>query len=379
MSAPARDPLPDALRALALVGVLVVNASGYLWAPWGPLLGWPQPADSVLALGVMGGVAALLQGKAYPLLALLFGAGLALAWRERTADTLARARQRRNRLLVLGLLHGTLLYFGDILTLYALTMPFVWRHVREPWRTLRPRLWRALGWAVLATMALLAMAGSPQLLARDALPPLPDLGDARAPGDLARATDVVRFVGQNASAFWSAGLVGILFGFPVVRLCMLAGVAVVRLRWLTHRRWLRQRRWWSRSGLWLALAANVGYAVLVVRAAQRGTPVAGWIEVGATFISLPLSLSLLALAAQLAPPGRRAWCDALAPLGRRTLSLYLAHALWCVVLYTDVGLGWRPGTAGVFAASLGLWLAAAAAVRLWPGAWPLEAWMGRRT
>ena len=48
-SGPNRQPLPDALRALALVAVLVVNTVGYAIAPVGPHLGLRLPPDSAWA------------------------------------------------------------------------------------------------------------------------------------------------------------------------------------------------------------------------------------------------------------------------------------------------------------------------------------------
>ena len=87
-----RDPLLDALRALAMVGVLVVNAISYTVGPWGAPLGEADPA-SMLSLGLQSLTALLLHGKAYPLLAFLFGAGLVLASRRATLQ------DRRRRLL----------------------------------------------------------------------------------------------------------------------------------------------------------------------------------------------------------------------------------------------------------------------------------------
>jgi hypothetical protein len=54
-------------------------AAGYLVAPWGALLGERSPADSGWALATQGFIAAVLQGKGYPMLAFLFGMGLVLA------------------------------------------------------------------------------------------------------------------------------------------------------------------------------------------------------------------------------------------------------------------------------------------------------------
>jgi uncharacterized protein len=108
-----RQPLPDALRALALVTVLVVNTLGYAIAPVGPQLGLRLPADSAWAAATQGVVAGLLQGKGYTMLAFVFGMGLWLATRQRSrTDALRRGVVRQRRMLVLGVLHGAFVYRG---------------------------------------------------------------------------------------------------------------------------------------------------------------------------------------------------------------------------------------------------------------------------
>ncbi len=74
-----RVPFPDALRALALLDVLLINAAGYLSGPLGPVLG-EQVADSGgEALALQGFYAFGVQGKALPILAFQFGMELVMA------------------------------------------------------------------------------------------------------------------------------------------------------------------------------------------------------------------------------------------------------------------------------------------------------------
>src|SRR5262249_53387476 len=89
-----REPLIDALRMLAMVGVFTVNAMSYASGPYGSLLGQPQPAGSFAALAAYLGVAAVFQAKAYPLLALLFGYSFALSMRARAAAAVPHRRLR---------------------------------------------------------------------------------------------------------------------------------------------------------------------------------------------------------------------------------------------------------------------------------------------
>jgi uncharacterized protein len=364
-----REPLPDALRALALAGVLIVNGFGYRDVPEGRLLGAVQPADSLWAYAVTALVAAFVQGKAYPLLSLLFGMGIAYAMRGRPLDAARQAAHRRGwRLLLVGVLHGLLIYFGDILTLYALCALLVARHARESWQRFGRRLRRAVVWALLAVAAAGAFA---------AWTPLD--GALRGP-TLGTVGSYVEFIGLNAPTFVVAQAFGLIFALPLVRLGMLAGIAAARLRLLTHPRWRRPvgaalRRW-----LAPLLVANIAYGASYAALPDRGR--AGtlvWLlEVVGPLWSIPLALCYAALAALVWHRGRRAWALWLAPLGQHTLTVYVGASLLMLCLLSGVGMGWRPTTAGWVGSALALWVLLAVASRRWRGRWPLEAWMARR-
>ena len=85
---------------------------------------------------------------------------------------------------------------------------------------------------------------------------------------------------------------------------------------------------------------------------------------------------MLALAAR---GGQATWCRWLAPLGQRTLTLYVGHGLLCVALFTGVGMGLQPDTAGMATFAVVLWCLALVAARASGSRrWPLEAWIARR-
>lgn len=369
-----RQPLPDALRALAMIAVLTVNAMGYLVAPWGALLGARSPPDSSLALAIQGLVAAVLQGKGYPMLAFLFGMGLSLALRGRPAPLAhQRAIARQKKLLKLGLLHGVFVYFGDILTMYALIGWRLLAHVRAPWPVLRRRLRRALGWAlgaaVVSIVLMLLLFGRLASTGEAAMQADPTLGQSHR---------LLDFWWLNASAYAVMQIGGLLLLWPVLRLCMLCGVAAARLRLLTHRRWRRGLR----RGLWrwappvVLLNASYGMAyVSVVEGSQR----AFWVEFLGNLLGPPLAAVYVLVLALLAHGGQAAWCHWLAPLGRRTLSLYVGHSLLCAGLFSGLGLGLHPGTRDMALFALLWWCLALLAARASAGRrWPLEAWMARR-
>lgn len=374
LAPPARAPLLDALRALALLSVLVVNAAGYLVAPWGALLGERSPPGSALASTVQALVAALLQGKGYPMLAFLFGMGLWLAQRRRAAS-LARQRgvARQKKLLRLGVLHGMLVYFGDILTMYALVGWNLLAHVREPWRSLRRRLRRALGWALgvtLVSVVLTAWIAAPGGWA--------DPATLATDPTLAAAAHWRDFWWTNAGAYLTLQIGALLMLWPVLRLCMLCGVAAARLRLLTHRRWRQQLKRWTARAAAPLLLLNLGYGLAYIHVTTDSAR-ALWLDWMGTLIGPPLAALYVVALAMAARGGVAAWCRALAPLGQRTLTLYVGHSLLCLALFSGVGLGWRPGTVGMAAFAVALWAAALVAARA-SGAWrwPLEAWLARR-
>jgi uncharacterized protein len=112
----------DALRGLALLGVLLVNVHGDFRVSLGERIltfhtnpGWADRATDVL-------VAGLLEFKAFALFSLLFGVGLAVFAERAAARGVDVTRFLVRRLLVLlalGLCHLLLIWNGDILTLYA--------------------------------------------------------------------------------------------------------------------------------------------------------------------------------------------------------------------------------------------------------------------
>ena len=357
-----------------MLAVLAVNAAGYLVAPWGALLGQRSPVDSGPAIAVQGLIAALLQGKGYPMLAFLFGMGLVLAARGSGGRRASQSGIRRQkRLLRLGLLHGVFVYFGDILTMYALVGWRLIAGLHAPWRSLRQQLWRAWWWAL--GVSALSIAVTVLFAARAGLA---SLGPAEAEPTLAQAQGWIAFWQVNAGTYLVAQIGALLLFWPVLRLCMLCGVAAARLRLLTHRRW-RPVLWrWTLRLAPPALLLNLGYGVAYVDAAG-GRERLFLVEAIGGLIGPPLAGVYVLGLALAARGGQAAWCRWLAPLGQRTLTLYVGHSLLCVGLFAGVGLALQPGTVGMATFSVGLWCLALVAARA-SGArrWPLEAWVARR-
>lgn len=343
----------DALRALALLPVVVVNFAGYATLPWAGPLARPGPDEGLLAWGLTVLVLALLQGKGITLLMLLFG--YSLLWG-------GAATQRLRRLLGLGLLHGSLLYVGDIVSQYALVGLWVRR-----WRTWRlRRVWRrALAWlfvgALLGLVLGLPAAGGPA-----------DAGPLDGPSLVAAAT---------ASAWWQANALAFLVWLPGALLglgpwmvgLVALGLVGARLRWLSHRRWRPQ---WQALARWAGPMLALQLAWAVAMAEQLVGTVSPLAQ------QLHLLLGAAALVTWVPWALLRRWPAWLQDAGRQTLSLYLACSVVTVLAWCPWALGWQPGVLAAVLAGVALW-AALIAVSAWATRHglrlPAEAWLaGRR-
>ncbi len=113
-----RDALPDLVRAFALIGISLVNVEIFatgLYGDYPPLSG----VDTVVTFLVH----TFFTAKAYPLFALMFGAGLGYlfeATQRRRDHRFQRAYLLRMAALgVLGAAHAVFFFVGDILLTYA--------------------------------------------------------------------------------------------------------------------------------------------------------------------------------------------------------------------------------------------------------------------
>jgi uncharacterized protein len=109
----------DAARALAMIGVVMMNAPTVVFAA--ERAGGRVP--DALASAVDAGLTLLMSGRARALLMVLLGVGVVLAWRSAARRGEAPMALMLRRFLVLGAVFGVphlLVFSGDILTHYAL-------------------------------------------------------------------------------------------------------------------------------------------------------------------------------------------------------------------------------------------------------------------
>jgi uncharacterized protein len=333
----------DALRGLALMGIVQINIQSFTWGagePLGYLAAPPGNGESLLYFLQ----AALIEGKFYPIFAFLFGVGIALQTRKlrrlHGPDAAAAAAAYRRRLLILfavGIAHGLLFFSGDVISTYAAcALLFVTIAPARPRDLLyfNGATWVVAALGLLLPMAIAAVLGS-------------DESPEQIPAAVAAAHEVyckAGFIGQlgqraidevwqqlgDIPTFWPQVLA--LFGL---------GTIAGRLGWLQNP--ARHPRLWRRAwrlGLWIGLPLSIaGAALSVMRARTLPGADAGWESVLLGLGSL-LSAAYVAAAVHVfqQPWGRRLrhW---LAASGRLSLSNYVGQSVLMAALLSGWGLG----------------------------------------
>lgn len=342
----------DALRGFALLGVFLANLFT-AFSGWWAL----DEASRIAMAGVIqdrvSGLAlfALIDGKFYSLFSMLFGAGFAIMMsrlERKGAQGVAIFRRRMTVLLGFGLIHLVFIWFGDILTLYAL-LGFVLVFLRN-WSERR-----LLFVAILLILLVVPMKAA----LRAAGVPL-DLGiyagiDAIAALQGARSmmqmplTDFVPiardpswtefFTYQFQGVLWRAGYLvesGRLFKvMALMMLGLIAGRRLVAGRLLDDRKLLKRV---LLVGLVLGVPGNAIYVYGL--ATMDGTALNGFTQdVGYALGVIPLALAYGA-GFLLVWTRAKAVLGVLVPAGRMALTNYLMQSLLGTGLFYGIGLGW---------------------------------------
>ena len=332
------------LRGIAVFGILLVNIWGFAWGTislrYGTLPAQPPVPDQ---LGIFL-VAALAQFKFYPIFAYLFGAGFALQTRslKRQLGSWEQAqtayRRRLRWLLVFGLLHGFLVWSGDVLTSYAVAGMLILPLAAARLSRVRNRAWLVAG-GFLLFMCLLIPAGR-QDGAPDTAQELQNFAARFAIYTQGNAWAVAKL---RANDF----LVSLLYAtvmLPHIIVLFLLGILSVRVGWLTRpQRHRRLWRWVCGVGLGAGLPFNLLAAWAVT--AQVVDPYQQVFD-AALFEALlfaggPVLAAGYVAALMLAGPVVLRWLAAwLEPVGRMALSNYLLQSLLGTWLLQGSGLGW---------------------------------------
>ena len=225
----------DALRGIALFGILAVNIQSAAWSLGGPTLGQFDEMTTTLDRVALLFTAFFLEFKFYPIFCFCFGYGFAVQtrkWLLRGQDAGALLIRRLTFMLLFGIFHGVFLWFGDILARYALTGFILRYYLRD-----RPRaLIRAIKiWAVLTFVATLLLGGlilmatiGPDELATMNATAMTEIAAAKTIYTTGNYFEITR---QRAADF-TAITASFIYIVPQIMLLFLLGVLSAQMGWL---------------------------------------------------------------------------------------------------------------------------------------------------
>lgn len=330
-----RIELIDVLRGFAVFGILVANMASYGGQPPGPGA-WYQVSDRAIFILTR----FLIEAKFYSLFSFLFGWGMAVQLIRAQAKGVPFLPRYVRRLLVLllfGVIHGTLIWVGDILTLYA-ALGFLLLLFRK--RSPRFLLVTSASFLLLSILLVLPIelvqnfrAWYIDITSFMRLQQFPD--ELYLTGSYLEITRlrIQDYLNHNSYGIFSFGSV---FGM------FLLGLAVGKFKFFRNiERYLPRLR----KGFWITLAIGVLFNAIFVSATlwPDRFPTDYWqtFRVGARTIGAP-ALMLFYISAIVLLYQHERWRRRLihlAPVGRTALSNYLFQSVLSTMIFYSYGLG----------------------------------------
>jgi uncharacterized protein len=334
----------DVMRGIAVFGILLVNIDSFIG------YGFELPGAAA-AVGARFNdpaeflVEFLVQGKFYCLFSFLFGVGFSVFIQRASArghDAVRLFKRRLVGLLLIGLAHTSLIWYGDILTTYAVIgfglIPFLRRDDRAVLRA--AALWLASPVAfylVMLALARLAAPSSPQASGGEGLPPiLANAVNAFAHGGY---VDVVK----GNVVFTIANIIRrlVLMFFPRVFGMFLLGFWAGRANLFAR---LDEHAPLLRRACTIGFAIGLPLAFVGAALGDSGSPrppsAIGVVEMAVQTIATPALALAYGAAICLLYRSFPAVMRIAAPVGRMALTSYLTHSVAGVLVFYGIGLGY---------------------------------------
>lgn len=321
-----RALLPDVLRGVALLGILMINVQNFA--------GFNEWTQTGLDRAVQVATDILFNGRSISLFAMLFGWGAAGMLSRHGSGVLVR---RLLVLLAVGTAHHILVWYGDIIATYALLAVALFATARLAAPALVALAGVLGGWWLLDGL----YTGLDRLsVARPRFSGLPDL----TPG-----MGYLDVVAARASGFVEDWLGGSLYNAPWLIALFCLGAAAGRMGLLTrpheHRPLLRSLAVWG-LGLGLPLGALLAWLN------TQNTYAAGLLAIPVRMGGgLATALGYVGVLGLLAAAGRLGVWRAFAASGRVALSNYVAQSLIMTAVFYPYA-GGQYGTWGAAPAVL---------------------------
>lgn len=352
-----REALPDRLRGIALLGIVVVNAA---------YLGISEDGFTVESVDGVGNrltallVVAFAQGKFYLLFSFLFGYSASFILRDQSAPNRRRYLRRMGALFLFGLAHAVFFFIGDILITYAILGLLLLSVSRASDRALRTWTVASIGVSVFFTLTLSAL-----------LAAFPDEGSGLEGLEAALATGTF----MEAALARLDALPSVLLGVFVLQGPMAFAAFILGLR-ASRRRllavpadnldlWRKLSRWGWGIGLPLQVIA-AGLQIGAI-AAGNSYSFAGAAGLALGFITAPILAAGYLGSIALLLARRPTALAFLAPAGRMSLTVYIGESVLLSIVFSAYGLGFfgQWGALAVVATAIASWVVLSVFAWIW--------------
>ena len=325
-----RQVLPDRLRGLALLGIVIVNA---------PFLGisvegfTQQSISGPLDLATMFAVISLAEGKFYLLFSFLFGYSASFILKDQSRPNRRRYLRRLIGLFLFGMIHAVFFFSGDILITYSLLGLFLFFISRYSDRAVKNWAITAVAISVLITSSIAAVG----VVTAEEETGLEFLQQALTSGT---------FVDAAAARFETLPLFFILLLLlqgPMAFFAFLLGLLAFRNNLLASPE--KHSLLWRKLTVWgwsVGLPLQVVAAALQVTALADGVPSSpmAMFGLGLGLISAPILtagyISTVVLLVQRKPT----FLSFMAPAGQMSLTVYLSESIVLSFVFAAYGLGY---------------------------------------
>ena len=358
-----RDLTPDVLRGFALLGILLVNIQFMaLSSEFGARGVWVQGIANSIAAFIL---FAVFQGKFYLIFSFLFGYSAGYIVRKQRANR-PRWIKRCIVLIMLGVLHFSLLWHGDIIFLYGLfgllLVPFLFRTEK----TLS--VWSYVLYGVF-TVLLLGLATALIIDERVVTPTLPAAMPEATLDGVLRGGSYLDSIAPRIEMWMYAISGGLLLQGGFVFAAFLMGLRLARKQFLSLVVDAPQNNRMIRRGLVFGLPLQILAAAIFMQNEYTAQPSEAVFlaAIAVTFVAAPLlSMAYIGIMRKLVAerPAVVAW---LAPAGRMSLTMYISQSVVTSLIFGPWGLGLFQEVAMwlVMMIAILVWLVLIAVAQIW--------------
>lgn len=371
---PSREALPDRLRGISLLGIVVVNAAFLGISVEGFTQASVEGTANLLTALL---VVALAEGKFYLLFSFLFGYSASFILRDGSAPDRRRYLRRLLALFLFGVAHAVFFFVGDILITYSILGLLLLAVSRTSDRVLRRWTVAAVTVSVVLTLSLTALVAA-----------FPEEGSGLEGLEAAMATGSFTEVAlarlEALPAF--LGIVFFLQG-PMAFAAFTLGLRASRRRLLADPvahvdLWRRLARWGWLVGLPLQVVA-AGLQVSAI-AGGNATSSMGAAGLALGFITAPILTAGYIGTIALSLARNPGFLAVMAPAGRMSLTVYIGESALLSLVFAGYGLGFfgQWGALPVVLASVASWALLSVFAWWWMRRFPqgpLEFILGRAT